>query len=455
MKSVAAILKKSPRSTTEAIKVDWPLKEQLIGIEVEVDNLAGERALHPTGYEYMWEQKRDGSLRDGYEYVLRQPQSGDNLSKAISMFFASSPKLLNTPTGSTHIHLDMLEETTTAESVKLMVLLFFMLEPVIFAMYAPEREWCGYTNKLSSAPEQMLGCILNADPETAGMVEYLQRTGNDRYYGLNIKALYKYGSVELRYFPTATNKDELIDWIMLAQEFKRAAIDLGSVDNLRTIMDDENSYKNFINQYFGRWNDAMFRVVPYYAALQAFNKAQAIASSWQHGRNARRLNVDLTTLFTKGRYSKFAKKIKPDQSNELSDHFTIIDNAQTRAPAANNFETGHVLYYNESIYVTLNGVGWTPIHVLGSYTTDVAVIDTVLSALNVMSQNRHLSIAGSTRVLDAIRGVRLLRQRHEESTDTIDYVSLSVRPAPQRRTVRLSEEYASYNAPENQPEGEV
>lgn len=284
MKDLATFFGKTPRKRYNYESVGWVLPHQLIGIEIEVENHKG--VLFPTETFPYWRQERDGSLRNGVEFVLEKPLKGDPLREAIHMIFAGS-RFTRSTTGSTHIHVDMFEEGVTQETVKALVLLIYALEPAIFAIADKGREWCGYTNKLASGPDELVASVLNSTDndyqELLSLCNNNYQTG--RYYGANLLALAKYGSIEFRYFPTCVSAAELTDWVQLVQSFKKAAIEIGGVAGVNRVFSSVEQYNAFIKAYFGPWQEKFFEEVPQFTAMQSFHKALGVASSYAIGRN--------------------------------------------------------------------------------------------------------------------------------------------------------------------------
>lgn len=281
MKTVASIFNKKPRIRPANLgKVDWVLPSQLVGIEIEAESIPGTK--HPEFFHPYWASHSDGSLLSGKEWVLTVPLAGDALSYAINTFFCGKTKLERSTTGSTHIHLDMTEEDTPYSVVQILVLMLYSMESVLFAVGDPGREWCNFANKLSTAPEVLLASVLNCTKGDYRSILSLltDRSENfSRYYGTNLKALYKYGSIEFRYFPTASSAEELVSWIQLLQSFKKAAKELGSVKNLVAILADDSKYESFVAANFKPWYKLFMEEVPRERAFRDLQKAMAIASS--------------------------------------------------------------------------------------------------------------------------------------------------------------------------------
>lgn len=360
MKNVASVFGKAVRRTIPYNKVEWVLPEQLTGLEIELENGSG--VIHPTNLMPYWTRVRDGSLRSGYEYVLAGPLKGDTLARAISEIFHGAVMARST-TGSTHIHIDMMEEATTVENVKLLVLLIYMLEPAIFALADPGREWCGYTNKLSTAPDALIGSVLNCREDNN--FEDLQLLTSDRfqtgrYYGLNLLALQEHGSIEFRYFPTATSPEELTDWVQLVQSFKKAAVALLSVEELMRVIESDELYESFIRNYFGRWQEIFLNEVPRYVASNALNKALAVAASFHMHRNHPAPQFNVAAVTDNPLLKRFVKKVakSPEAGNNRG---VIVLGGNDSVPNASTLPTGtFLLMSGGSVYVVRNRA-WTPL----------------------------------------------------------------------------------------------
>lgn len=358
MKNAASVFGKKARTKAPpAPTTNWKLPDQLIGVEVEVES-TDETILPENTYPY-WTQVRDGSLRNGTEFVLVSPLSGNVLSQAISEFFRGA-RLHRSTTGSTHIHVDMMEEGTTPEMIKTLVLMIYALESSIFSIIGTGREWSGYTNTLMSAPEAVIGLALNANEadEYRDFVRLTNGNGVDgRYYGLNTAALHKYGSVEFRYFPTATSAEELTSWIQMMQGFKQAAVETGTTDELLRIFSNEDLYQRFINTYLGDWSEHILRAVPQYQAYAMAKKALTVAANWKF--NADRIHVppfDATAITNNKRLAKFYKnKVGPSDIPTLGIHVPMWNE---RRSDSSTFPNGTVAVFGGSVWIATAG-GWT------------------------------------------------------------------------------------------------
>jgi hypothetical protein len=466
MKNVAQTLRKTSRGKKEdnSKRYVFPLPDQLIGLEVEVDTPErNERILAefrwPEQYAPYWNKTRDGSLRNGSEYVLAAPMAGNMLSDAVCKLFAGGTSIFRTTTGSTHIHVDMLEDDTPIACVQVLVLLLFMLEGAIFAACDPGREWCGYTNKLSSAPDALLGAILNCDlnesPDSfIDAIAGQQASLIGRYYGLNLQALHKYGSVEFRYFPTATSADELASWVTMVQMFKKAALDIGTVSNLQEVVENESRYNDLIATYFGPWLDAFMKEVPHYKAVGSFQKALATAASQQcRVKNSRWSDeFDPRAITGSKVYSKLIKKRKRDANVREGLQVNVCNDDDPTPTAVSG---GPLLVSNGTIYLpitsTTGRATWASITAMNAsaLTTKVPLdymeraLETLLSRQHhiVMQAGRYARRAQDNCTLSRSlleRAILAMRQRMEPAPTPVEVSYDYETPAPSPR-VQASE----------------
>src|SRR5690606_18508487 len=95
----------------------WP---DLFGIELELEDLSD------TPEIAGWTIKPDGSLRIGYEYILRKPLGGKELAAAVDRFYTTDIRYTNGPRASTHIHVtagDM-----SVDNLRSMIILMYTIE---------------------------------------------------------------------------------------------------------------------------------------------------------------------------------------------------------------------------------------------------------------------------------------------------------------------------------------
>lgn len=345
MSSVAKLVKRRERIKREKIPHNWPLPDTLMGIELEVEQAGSSYSTQPPAE---WGTHRDGSLNNGVEFVLARPMAGDELRSAIASIFAGN-RFARSMTGSTHIHMDMLEENSTTEVLQVMVLLVYCLESVLFAAGDPAREWCGFANRLQSGPDTLMTVVLSDSLHDANdrMVDEFSRNYSrnsstfGRYYGLNMASLLDYGSLEFRYFPTAISEQEMVRWVELVQTFKRAALTLGNVEALSQVMGSEDSYNSFLHENFGEFSSLFSYLGSYWEVRQSFHKALLTAKV----SSPLRKEYDGRKIFANGNFSKFVKNM----SDVTSIHIVGVNTDDV--PNSSQVQDGDLLVYNHNVYV--------------------------------------------------------------------------------------------------------
>lgn len=390
-KSLASIFGKKERAIIPSDSVDWPMPDLLTGIEVEIEGT--ENTYFPENQGFAWRITDDHSLQRGREYVLVAPLAGNQLTKAINALFYGA-KIVRNVTSSTHIHIDMLESSTGEATLQTLTLLVFVLEAGIFALTERARQWCGYCNMLSTAPDAIVGAILNAKEED-GFSELSRISSNpaidgNRYFGFNVLALAEHGSVEFRYFPTATSPEELIGWVKLCQSFKKAAIELNPEQLIR-IINDDRLYGEFVEQYFSEWSKTFLQEVPQYAAVQNLRKALAIAGAHKGASKAKPFN---TEAITKNKVlAKFAKNKKP--KIEMSEIMIQPKNSrQFGQISSNGLKEGTILIMNNGSVAIIWQDRWNAAFVLEAFSVRVRQ-EMYQSIMNEMpSIEARLAMAG-------------------------------------------------------------
>lgn len=358
MKTVAQLVRKNPRPLMKDMEHPWPLPDNLMGIEVELEGITTSQGApkFPRALA-LWDAHSDGSLVQGKEYSLRQPMSGTQLRYAIHELM-SKGKFTRSPTGSTHIHMDMLEEAASTELLRTLVLLVYILEPMLYAAGDATREWCGFANRLRSGPDSLMANLLAEDDSEDHFLRNFTRdsTAYGRYYGLNLVALGDYGSLEYRYFPTATTEQELVDWVELVQATKKAAIAIGSRATLGRIMEEEELFMSMMQEHFGKWQHLFNSLTGFHEIRHNYRKA--CSSTYKHtARPVPRERFAPEEVFTEGRFAKFTIKLPNYSSVEI---VWLTNDTVAPVASANNVNAFLIdingrVYYNSGI-----GVGSSP-----------------------------------------------------------------------------------------------
>lgn len=279
-KSVAQVFGRPHRSSKKIeTAIDWPNPYQLIGIEIEVDNVGRSGVVLPFSLS-SWTRVPDASLRDGTEYRLIQPMSGDQLAQAVTEFFEPPTQVRRSVSSGTHIHINMDEEDTPVTAVQALATLVFVLEPAIYIMADPGRMWGGFTLPMEDADTSLFGHLfvdnIDSSPEVLRRLCETNRTY--KYFGLNIQTLGAYGSMEFRYFPTATRVEELVDWISLVQKLKMIALRFPTKESMSNMLEDSNQYERMVREELAPWADRILEVVHPKRAGKRVRKLRSIAA---------------------------------------------------------------------------------------------------------------------------------------------------------------------------------
>jgi hypothetical protein len=291
--------------------------------------------------------------------------------------------------------MDMLEENSTTEVLQVMVLLVYCLESMLFAAGDPAREWCGFANRLQSGPDNILSVVMADDLHRASdrTVQEFNRNYNrnhstfGRYYGLNMASLLDYGSLEFRYFPTATSEQEMVKWVELVQLFKKAAIALGNVEGLMRVMESEDTYQTFLNEHFSKFSDLFSYLGSYYEVRSSFHTALRTAKV----SSPKRGNYDGRKIFASGKFAKFVKSI-PEGVSAIH----IMGQNVDHVPTADEVQPEDLLVYNGSVYV------WCRQHPRGSFSWVMLPDVPHTMARSMPELARHLEALRSDEIWDNV-----------------------------------------------------
>lgn len=195
------------------------LAKCLTGLEFECENVkVALPAIDEAGY---WKQEKDDSLRgSSMEFVLREPLFGEDLTDALKWFcqWASENNFESNYRTGMHVHIDV--RNLEANQLVSLLVYYALFEPVLFKWVGDGREgsiFCMPFYKAEGAIED----VIKAFKTPTKMKDYAAKI--DRYAGLNLNALSKYGSVEWRHLQTTFDYDRVLKWVNIAQSFKRYA----------------------------------------------------------------------------------------------------------------------------------------------------------------------------------------------------------------------------------------
>lgn len=166
-----------------------------------------------------WQQVKDGSLRNGFELIMKGPVPYKKL-----------PEVLDEPTQmlaskvvdgmgnylidgikwsnrcSVHVHMNV--QTFTPRQLLLFSTLWYVFEPILVEKFAPERAGNLFCLRAIDAPVFVDHVIEAFSPER---IKYID--GNRRYMGLNWASIGKFCSLEFRYLRGSIDPAYILEFI--------------------------------------------------------------------------------------------------------------------------------------------------------------------------------------------------------------------------------------------------
>lgn len=201
-----------------------PLRPDVfMGIEIEGEGYDANEDGYSGMIEAGWRVVDDPSLRDsGVELVLREPLAGEKLAYAVTSLFNQVRERNvvwdTSPRAGTHFHVNASDKTMGF--VQAFTALAYCIDELIFAFAGEDRRWCSYCNSLNTLSPVVLRLFLvnrEVGRHFGGWHNVWPLSEADRYYGFNVASLDRFGTLELRYFPSPTSEKELWSWMDLCQ----------------------------------------------------------------------------------------------------------------------------------------------------------------------------------------------------------------------------------------------
>jgi hypothetical protein len=243
----------------------WPDPSQFIGVEIEIEGASPRemRTHEDNGMPY-WTTHNDASLRNGVEYVLSTAMMGKTLKEAIHYWFRTFKTYDDNPRTSIHVHINMLQDDESLEGLRNMIVLYYMYEDALFAIADETRKWNGYCNPFEDDPPAILTAVMQHDDpkKIAGYFTEQQRGRQEmgeRYYGLNLLALGRFGTLEFRHMPMVRDEQRLFDWIKLIMELKMAGNRMANEGVTPAEVFQTPDHLNLLRDYMPRYGEVLLR----------------------------------------------------------------------------------------------------------------------------------------------------------------------------------------------------
>lgn len=229
-----------------------PLPTCLIGLEVEVEN-AGAPLNRDHPLFQFWKLTRDDSLRgESAEFILSEPLFGEDLLSAIQTICDTGPVKeweINYRT-SLHVHLDARD--LSFDAFKALCCTYAVIEPALYDWIGDKRDesiFCLPWYEAEGDIELIKQLFTMRDSSLARRTELV-----NRYSGLNLNSLSRFGSVEFRHMRTTFNYERIYQWVSMVQKLKYYATTIENERNLGTYLLDLFSQagpEDFLREVFG------------------------------------------------------------------------------------------------------------------------------------------------------------------------------------------------------------
>lgn len=203
-----------------------------IGVEIELENIHyyNHNPIYPNIYTF-WKTVEDGSLREGTEFIFKEPMVGANISEALRVLSEFLSKYKKNGKGvqvsdrcSVHVHLDIRDLTN--DELTNLILIYIFVERLLFHYINPTRAKNNYCRPLTdSSFKFIMGKIseCNKYDHPNSRIINLVTAECDKYSALNILPIYNYGSVEFRHHHGTTDTSQIKKWINIILAIKNCA----------------------------------------------------------------------------------------------------------------------------------------------------------------------------------------------------------------------------------------
>ncbi len=196
-----------------------------IGIEVETEGWQGDGQ---ETLNRLWTHKEDGSLRNnGREFVTRGAGIvGDDIITAVTSFckWAKARKLSEGyPRAGIHVHLDCTDLDIERGELASIVGMYLVVEHALYGYAGMWRRYCGFCDALTDSRinVDVLKQLLKRKHTSRDFNTNVNKF--DRYTGLNLQSLGKFGTLEFRHLRTVYDADIILGWINIILQLKKSA----------------------------------------------------------------------------------------------------------------------------------------------------------------------------------------------------------------------------------------
>lgn len=177
----------------------------LVGIEIEYERFSGVHATFIDEQRW-WRAHEDGSLRDGgMEINFSQALGGKDAEDAIMLLNHMPRGLSLSERTSTHVHIDVRD--LSAQELWNVIAVSMVMDPYLFAAFAPEREDNTFCLPTIAAPGAVLPGNIKDKVTDSVLHNFVDRWA--KYSSVNAGAAHEFGSIEYRHAYATTSPEYL------------------------------------------------------------------------------------------------------------------------------------------------------------------------------------------------------------------------------------------------------
>ncbi|MGI0013735.1 MAG: amidoligase family protein, partial [Nitrososphaera sp.] len=215
----------------------WPQAENLgpfvtgdnVGIEIELENIVLESKegfpiiAAPDG----WTFHRDNSLRNkGLEFVFRTPAGGKEIVRRLDGVeaFLKDQKQNPSTSNRTSVHVHVDAGNCDINQLYKWILIYAIYEPLLFAVFAPDRENSNFCVPMYASSEIREAVRLLKNASWKKFIDKIRLGEQRRYAALNLDAVRKFGTLEFRHLGGEYRAGPIIQWVNLLLQMKQWAM---------------------------------------------------------------------------------------------------------------------------------------------------------------------------------------------------------------------------------------
>lgn len=204
-----------------------------------------------------WKVKHDGSLHDnGAEYLFGRPLFGEDAIQALVglINFANEKEFKVTIRTGFHLHVDVRD--MTRRQLAIHNVLYALFEKAVYRFVGHNRDENVFCLPWYRS-DAMSNHVNKINSDFHNLRVASEELAEEKYSGLNLDSLARFGSVEFRHALSSKDLDWVIKWINICLSFKKAAITLDTtplevIHNLSVV-----GPENLARQVFGDLYDTL------------------------------------------------------------------------------------------------------------------------------------------------------------------------------------------------------